>query len=175
MTATCSDLRDHVPIRVRVAFGLDVAERVLPALTKHLEGFEAARRALTACWRWEKGEPIRAVQLYDANDEALVLQGSFITDIEASAAISTVTSAFYFTLWQAFKQDLNRGLVKTGEVPMMSEVTEEVIENVCKSAVNTSYCDDSWIASVVGKLLQEFRTENPDELGPTISQDYFTS
>jgi hypothetical protein len=175
MKATCRDLREQVPIRVRVAFALAVAERVLPALSKNTDGFKAARKAVTDCWRWEEGEAIRALQLYENDDEALVLQGSLIVDGEAGAAISAVTSAFYFTLWHSFKQDLEKGLVRVGEVPMMTEVTEEVLDEVCKSATQTSLCDDDWIASVVAKLLRDFDSDNPDELGPTISRDYFAA
>lgn len=175
MKASCNDLRQHVPIRVRVAFALAVAERVLPALPKNAEGLKAARKAIADCWRWEEGETIRALQLYEDDDEALVLQGSLIKDKEASAAISAVTSAFYFTLWQAFKQDLKKGLVRAGEVPMMTEITEEVLDEVCKSATQTSLCDDDWIASVVGKLLRNFHSDNPDELGPTIPRDAFAT
>src|SRR5262249_27245313 len=107
--------------------------------------------------------------------EALVLQGSLIKDKEACAAISTVTSAFYFTLWQAFKQDLNKGLVRAGEVPIMSEITEELLDEVCNSATQTSVYDDDWIGSIIGRLLRDFYCNNPNELGPTISREYFAT
>jgi hypothetical protein len=175
MQYNCSDLRQHVSIRVRVAFALAVAERVLPALAKNADGFKAARKALDDCWEWEERGTIRALQLYEDDDEALVLQGSLIKDNEASAAISTVTSAFYFTLWQAFQQDLEKGLVRAGEVPMMTEITEEILDEVCKSATQTSLCDDGWLSSVIGRLVRDFHSDNPYELGPTIPQNYFAT
>ena len=168
-----SDLCQHLSIRVRVAFALSIAERVLPSLAENSQAFHAARKALDDCWQWENGDPIRAVQLYDRNDEELVLQGSIITDGEAGAAISAVTSAFYYTLWQAFGQDLTRGLVREGEVPMMGDVTEETVDDLCNSATQTSQCDDSWIASIARNLLEDFGSQTHEDLGPTVSPNYF--
>src|SRR6266508_2957108 len=105
MRAVCSNLSNTVPIRPRVAFVLAIAERVMAALTKNTEAFNAVQKALADGWRWEQGESLRAALLYEDNVESLAVQGSLISDKEASAAMCAVTSAFYYLMWHAFRQD----------------------------------------------------------------------
>ncbi len=135
MNAISSQLCQHVSARSRVGFVLAIAERVLPALAKNANAFRAAQEALGDGWRWEEGESQRALELYDRHVEALAVQGSMIKDKEASAAMSTATSAFFYMVWHAFAQDIASGLVREGDVPNdMADVTEEVIDEVCDYA-----------------------------------------
>jgi hypothetical protein len=173
MKVSYSDLILHLPIRPRVAFVLAIAERVLPALAKNGEAFKAARKAVTDAWRWEEGEKISAIQLYEEDDEALALQTCLIKDKEGSAAINAATSAFYYTLWRAFTLDLSRGQVREGEIPGMRDVTEEVIDEVCELATQTSLCDSDWILSLSERLASDFRTHNPEELGTSVPRQFF--
>src|SRR5258708_37163833 len=115
MRSHCSDLSDKIPIRARVAFVLALAERVLPSLANNPAGFQAAQQALADAWRWEEGEDVRAAQLYENDVSALAVQGSLITNTEESAAMCAATSAFYYVLWHAFRQDINNGQVSEGE------------------------------------------------------------
>lgn len=173
MKSISANLRNHLPIRPRVAFVLAVAERVLPALAKNPAAFNAARKALTDGWQWEERGIVNALRLYEDNDEALALQGSLIAETEASAALCTVTSAFYYLLWHAFGQDLSRGRAREGEIPGMTEVTEDVIDEVCNFATRTSLCDTQWIQSLAERLSAGFRTANPEELGSAVPRQYF--
>jgi hypothetical protein len=173
MIVDCSELRQLVPIRPRVAFVLAVAERVLPALAKNAEAFNVAQQALANAWRWAEGQSISALQLYEDDAAALAVQGSLIKDKEASAAICAVTSAFYYFLWNAFRQQLKEGLVSEGAVPNdMAEVTEEVMEEVCDFAAQTSLCDTHWLTSLAKRLSTDFRAANPEELGPVVARQY---
>jgi hypothetical protein len=145
----------------------------MPALAKNPQALNAAQKALTDGWRWEQGENLRATQLYEDDDEALALQGSVITDGEASAAMNAATSAFYYMLWHAFRQDLTKELVREGEIPTMADVTEGVMEEVCDFARRTSLCDRRWIAALADRLSADFRTASPEELGPVVPREYF--
>jgi hypothetical protein len=173
MRYVCNNLNGTVPIRPRVAFVLAIAERVMPALTDNPEAFGAVQRALADGWRWEQGEDILAKQLYEDDEGDLALQGSLVRDGEASAAVQTATSAFYYTLWHAFYQDLSRGLVREGDVPLMTEVTEDVLAEVCDFATRTSLCDGHWITAIANRLSTDFHTDNPEELGPIVYHNYF--
>lgn len=174
MNSQYSKLISTIPVRPRVAFTLAVAERVKPALEGNTEAFNAVQKALADSWRWEQGKDIKALQLYDNDDEALALQGCLVKDKEGSNALMTATSAFYFTLRHAYIIDLRKGLVQEGEVPCMTEVTEqELIDEACKCATQTSLCDSHWITTMVDRLLNDFQTKNPDELGPVVSPQYF--
>jgi hypothetical protein len=174
MTDVCSSLSSAIPIRPRVAFVLAIAERVMGALAKNTEAFNAVQKALADGWRWERGESLRATQLYEDDVESLAVQGSLISDKEASAAMCAATSAFYYLLWHAFRQDLSRGLVSEGEVPNdMADVTEGVMEEVCAFATQTSLCDRQWIAALADRLSVDFRGASPEELGPVVPRQYF--
>lgn len=167
------DLIEHAPVRARVAFVLAVATRVLPALEENGDAFNTAVKALADAWRWEEGETVSALQLYEDDDEALVLQGSLITEKEALAAIMAATSAFYYMLWHAYKLDLSLARVRRGEVPNMSEVSEEVIDQVCQYALQTTLCDEGWLNALRQQIVNDYRTNNPEDLGAAIPRQYF--
>jgi hypothetical protein len=131
MRAISTELRQLVPIRTRVAFILAVAEKALSALEEHGDALNAAAQALAYGWRWEEGETISSLQLYEKDDESLSLQGCLVKEKKALAALMAATSAFYYVLWHAHKLALNWGHVRRGEVPNMADVSEEVIDEVC--------------------------------------------
>jgi hypothetical protein len=166
-------LSNTIPIRPRVALVLAIAERVIGALGKNTEAFNAVQKALVDGWRWEQGENVGATQLYDNDDEALALQGCLVKDEQESSAIMAATSAFYYTLWHAYMMDLHRGQVREGEIPGMTDVTEEVIDEVCEHAIHTSLCDSDWIIALANRLSADFPTTNPEELGPVVPRQYF--
>lgn len=173
MKSKFSDLRQRVPIRGRVAFVLAVAQKVLPALEHKQDALSAAAQALADGWRWEEGETISSLQLYEKDDEDLVLQGSLVKDEKALPAIMAATSAFYYMLWHAYKLDLNRGQVKRGEVPNMGEVSEEVIDEVCQYAMQSVLCEEDWITELTKRLIKDYGTDNPEELGAVVPRQYF--
>jgi hypothetical protein len=165
MKLTYSGLQNEVPIRARVAFVLTVAGRVIPALAKQTEAFSAARKALSDGWKWEEGEKVSARQLYDDNVEELAVQGSLTSD----PALGAVISAYYYVVWHAYRQDVTSGHLRQGQIYNdIAEVTEEVIDEVCDYAIRTSLCDTDWIDAIRQRLVSEFRTENPEELGPIV-------
>jgi hypothetical protein len=174
MKLISEELCQRVPVRPRVAFVLAVAERVLPALAGTRDAYAVAERALTDGWRWEQGQTIPALQLYKDDVAGLAIQGSLLSGHEASAAMCAATSAFYYTLWHAFRQDLDTGQVSEGEVPNdMAEVTEEVIDEVCDCAIRSSVCDRAWITSLAEHLSANFHATNPEDLGPSVPKEYF--
>jgi hypothetical protein len=174
MRDICSDLASTIPIRPRVAFVLAIAQRVEPALVKNIQALNAAQKALADGWRWEEGESLRAAHLYEDDVEALAIQGSLISDKEASAAMCATTSAFYYLLWHAFRQDLSIGVVSEGDVPNdMADVTEDVMEEVCDFATQTSLCDRLWITDIAKRLSSDFYTKNTEDLGPVVPRQYF--
>jgi hypothetical protein len=176
MTTLSHELASLVAIRARVAFALGIAERVLPVLLKNADAFQAARAALDDGWRWEQGESLRASKLYESHIEALAVQGSLLSNVEESAAMCAVTSAFFYVLWHAFRQELSTSQVSEGDVPNdMADVTEEVIDEMCDFAARTSVCDRHWISALATRLSTDVRATNPDDLGPVVSREYFTS
>jgi hypothetical protein len=168
-----SDLQQSVPIRTRVAFVLAVAEKALPALENKQDALNASAQALADGWRWEEGETISSLQLYEKDDEDLVFQGSLVKEDKALAAIMAATSAFYYMLWHAYKLDLKNGQVKRGEVPNIGEVSEEVIDDVCKYAMQSALCNADWLDELTKRLINGYRTDNPEELGAVVPRRYF--
>jgi hypothetical protein len=150
-----------------------VAQKALPALEGKQDALNASAQALADGWRWEEGETISSLQLYEKDDEDLVLQGSLVKDEKALGAIMAATSAFYYMLWHAYKLDLKRGKVKRGEVPNMGEVSEEVIEHVCQYAMQSALCDEDWLNALAKRLINDYRTNNSEELGAAVPRPYF--
>ncbi len=173
MKVKFSDLQQSVPIRTRVAFVLAVAEKALPALGNKQDALNASAQALADGWRWEEGETISSLQLYEKDDEDLVLQGSLVKEDKALAAIMAATSAFYYLLWHVYKLDLSKGQVKRGEVPNMGEVSEEVIDDVCKYAIQSTLCDEGWLNTLTKRLIKDYHTNTPEELGAIVPRHYF--
>lgn len=174
MRELCSNLSNTVPIRPRVAFVLAIAERVIAALAENVVAFNTVQKALADGWRWEQAEDVRAAQLYEDHVEALALQDSLISDDKASAAICAATSAFYYLMWHAFLQDLNRGMVSVGMIPNdIADVSENTMNYVCEFAAQTSMCDRSWITALADRLSADYRTPSPEELGPVVPREYF--
>jgi uncharacterized protein with von Willebrand factor type A (vWA) domain len=171
--AISRDMRQLVPIRSRVAFVLAVAGKALPALENHRDALDAVAQALADGWRWEEGETISSLQLYEKDDEALALQGCLVKEQAALGAIMAATSAFYYMLWNAYKLDLNRGQVRRGEVPNMGEVSEEVMDEVCQYATQSGLCDEKWVNAVAERLIRDYRTDKPEELGAVVPRQYF--
>lgn len=167
-------LEQSATIRARVALVLAIAQRVIPALTANAEAFKAAHRALIDAWQWEEGGAIPALQLYESDVDALAVQGSLVVGEEASAAMFAATSAFYYVLWQAFRQDLKTGRVREGDIPNdIAEITEDVIDEVCRFAAETSLCDSLWINSAMERVCADFPAGNANELGPVVHRQYF--
>lgn len=174
MKHTYSKMCQRLPIRARVALVLAVAERVMPVLASHAEASKAAERALAAAWRWEQGTDQPALRLYDDHIEPLAVQGSLLDDSKASAALYSVTSAFFYVLWHAFKLDLIRKHVRPNRVPNdIADITEEVIDEVCDYAIQTSLCDDDWIGTNCKRLNARFDTGKPDQLGEPVVPRFF--
>lgn len=161
-----SAMCQRLPIRARVAFVLAVAERVLPALAKHVHGLHAAQAALSDAWQWEEGADIRALWLYKKNIEPLAIQGSSMEDGKASAAMCAVTAAYFYTLWHAFRLDLDRKEVRASKVPNdIADVSEDVIDEACGFAIETSLFDDQWIGTIYKRLASDFGNDGLDQLG----------
>jgi len=116
---------------------------------------------------------ISSLQLYEKDDEALTLQGCLVKEKKALGAIMAATSAFYYMLWHAYKLDLNRGHVRRGEIPNMGEVSEEVIDEVCQYAMQSTLCDEDWLNALTKRLVKDFRIDNPEELGAVVQRQYF--
>jgi hypothetical protein len=154
---------------------LAIAGRAAPALTTYTAAFDAVQKALADGWLWVEGESIRASQLYTDDVEALAVQGSLLAEKEPSAAMCAATSAFYYVMWHAFRQDLRTGRVSAGEVPNdIADVTEGVIEETCNFALQTSLCDRHWISALAERLLRDFQSAEADELGPIV-RDHFVN
>jgi hypothetical protein len=174
MKSICNDLIRRIPIRARVAFVLAIAERLLPAISENPEALDTARKAIFDGWRWEEGECIHALQLYEDDVESLARQGSLVKDQEASEAFCAVTSAFFYMIWHAFRHDLTVGQVQEGDIPNdMAEMSEGVIDEVCDFAARTSFYDSRWVASLIERLSTDFHGVDSEDLGPVVLREYF--
>jgi hypothetical protein len=173
MKRNFSDLQECLPIRARVAFVLAAAQRSLLALEGKADASKACAQALRDGWRWQEGEGISSLELYERDDEDLVLQGSLVKEEKALQAIMAATSAFYYTLWHAYKVDLRSAKVMRGEIPNMGEMSEEVIDEVCQFAMRSGLCEEAWLSAIADRLIRDYGTEKPENLGTSILRRYF--
>jgi hypothetical protein len=170
MASPYADLQRKISIRPRVAFALAVAERVLPTLVHSKDAFDTAVKTLSDGWRWEEGRSISAEDLYRSNVEGLAVQGSLTSD----PALGATISAYYYLMWHAFQQDIRESKLPAGKVPNdIAEVSEEVLTEVCEYAAKTPHFDKTWMASTVSRLIEDFSSDTPDDLGPSVMRKYF--
>jgi len=159
------------PVRIRVAFVLSIADRVLPALNGNNLAYGIANDALRDAWKWVEGGNLRAIQLYNNHIDYLACEGPEITDELESNSFLAVISAFYYVVWHAFQHDLVYHLVSEGDVPNdIAEVSENVIAEVCEFALQTKLCSADYLASKSSQLMNQFYTLNSNELGPLVSR-----
>ena len=61
-----------------------------------------------------------------------------------------------------------------GEVPNdMAECGDEDIDQLCRDALRTSFCDLQWIESFAERLRSEFHSTHGEDLGPRVTRPYF--
>ena len=173
MKSISSELQQHAPIRARVAFVLAVAEKVLPALEKDAGALNAAARPWLTGGDGKKGKRFRRFNFMIRTMRLWFFKAVWRRRRRTLAAIMAATSAFYYMLWHAYKLDISRGQVRRGEVPNMGEVSEEVVDEVCQYAMQSTLCEEDWLNALKQRLINDYSIDNPEDLGPVVSRQYF--
>lgn len=165
-------LSDVVPIRPLAAFVLSVADRALPGLSASPGAFAAAERALDDAWRWQRGEGIAGIDLYDRHaDDLAALDIAAEGEAERDLA-SCIIHSFYYAMMLAFWRDSIAGHPTSFPPEDVCEVSDECIDLACEHAIRSSLCDRAWIEALRDRVASDFRSGDPGSLGPVVPRDY---
>jgi hypothetical protein len=129
------------------------------------------KAALDQCWRWVKGDEVRARAIYWDHIESLMAADFRVgnADSPEGVAIRAGIAAFLYAMWQAFRQDRASGIERSmpGDV---AEVSEEVLDEVYSFAVRNGVTDDE-VDRLVERVLELSPASMPDDLGNPVEPD----
>jgi hypothetical protein len=157
-------------IRARVAFVLAIAEVVRVSIETHEIVAERIRSALDLAWRWEQSGDVSGNALSrtveSENDDNLGVDSCLAPDAQKSAWV-VITSALYYTSWQAYMAAGNRkGMSET-----VNEVDEDVIDQVVNYARLVPGFDVSLIERLAQYCVDHYQTADPSVMGEPVARD----
>jgi len=164
----CAELVGSLPIRARGAFVLGVAERMAPPPETNASVADVVHSAMRDAWRWVEGNEVSGKALYDAHIESLGIAGSQPLKGAERAALDAATSAYYYVTWHAFR--LHEGSERlVDDVPNdMAEMTENVIDEVCRFASQSRSWNREWVVSFAKSLSTSFGNAGREALGSPV-------
>jgi len=169
MTLEIQRLAAFLPVRARVALALGIADSVLPAI-RDGDSLKTAKKALDDAWKWENGKDVTARDVY-AHIEPVTVAATRSNNEREKAALCAIGSAIYYVAWHAFSSELKQK--KKISVPNdMADVTEETVNEILEYASRTREVEMNQ-SSMVERLLTDFRTHDPNEMGKSIERQYF--
>lgn len=167
-----------LPSRVRVGLVLSAAEHVLEDLSKRSAVPAEVQQGLADGWKWVHGEEVDPVQFYNRIDPLALVSADYAIGTPQKNVLLSIVAGFYYTTGEIASYTTPEG-ADQGYSPLgsdMADVGEEDLLECLHKAVESAFsvsAESQWQQNMVDRLLADFQTDNPDQLGPPIAHEYF--
>jgi len=167
-----------LPSRARVGLALSATEHVVHALAKEATVLTAIRQGLADGWRWVHGEKVDPVQFYNRIDPLALASADYPIGTQRKNVLLSIVAGFYYTTGEIASyetlQGADQGYSTLGSD--MADVEEEdlleCLHKAAESAADVS-AEAQWQQNMADRLLTDFQTDDPDQIGPPIPREYF--
>lgn len=161
----------NTSVRARVALCLGITESILDEVKGDRDGYTLTQKALHTAWGWVEGNPVKANEfnalLMDENEDGLLIYEQNAVDKNEALVYAwiTITSCISYVAWQVYKQE------NTCPPGGISEVDEDVVEQLLTYATKLHSCNTDMIQSISDYLVTHYATDNPEFLGDPIKRN----
>lgn len=170
-----------LPSRARVGLALASVEHVAAALSSEPAALSGVRQGLDEGWRWVQGGQVDLMEFYARVDPVALTSADFsIGTAQKSVLLSAVSAFCYITgeIWSyTAPADLDQTSEDFGEMrsTLVDVGEDDLIECLCQATECTVdvTAEAQWQQHIAERLLADFRTDDPEQLGPPIVREYF--
>lgn len=178
---TIEESIQFLPSRARVGLALVSVEHIITALSSEPAACLSVRQGLDEGWRWVQGGQVDLMKFYARVDPIALTSADFsIGTAQKSTLLSAVSALCYITgeIWSyTAPAELDQTSADFGEMrSTLVDVGEddliECLHQATECTVNIT-AEAQWQQHIVERLLADFRTDDPEQLGPAIAREYF--
>jgi len=178
MQVSVEEAIQKLPSRARVGLVLCATEHVIEAAPKEPAVLTGIRQGLADGWKWMQGENVDPTKLYERIDPLALASADYPIGIPQKNVLLSVVAGFYYTTGEIASYTTPEG-ADQGYPPLGSDMAdvgeEDLFECLHKAAESASDvpAEAQWQQNLAERLLTDFQTDNPDQLGPSIPHEYF--
>ncbi len=177
---TTEEAIQALPSRARVGLALASVEHVVATLSTEPVAFSEARQGLDDGWRWVHGGKVDPIKFYERVEPLALASTDFPIGTAKKNALLSAVAAFCYTTGEILSYGASAGIdpEDTTLDSEMADIGEDDLVDCLQKAVEGApdvTAEAQWQRHLADRLVADFRTDDPDQLGPTIAREYFLS